>query len=269
MTSIYLSDLHLHSSYSFDGEVSLTNICETALKRGMQEIAITDHADIYANKPYEHILDADSLYQELAAIKEQYKDRLLVRLGAELGQPQRNPSDAARFLSSYPLDFVIGSIHNVEDDFDIYDYDYTTLDCGQMYDHYLDWVLDLAEHYDYDVIGHLTYPLRCMAEVGIRLDLAPFEEKFRTLFDILIERKKGIELNTSGLYQTINDTMPPLSLLKLYQECGGQIITLGSDAHHIPHISLPIQQGVLQLKKAGFTEYCTYQNRKPVFHSLG
>lgn len=268
MSKPYLSDFHLHSKYSFDGEMELETICELALEKGMQEIAITDHADLYHGHPLSFILDAPALYAELEEIRDRYEGRLLVRLGSELGQPQRNPAEAQRFLDSYPLDFVIGSIHNIEGDYDIYYYDYPNLDCYAMYDHYLDWILDLAENYDYDVLGHLTYPLRCMANDNIHLDLTPFYEKIESIYQIVIRRDKGIECNTSGLFQSIRDTMPSLDLLQLYHDCGGRILTLGSDAHHPQHVSLPILDGVEQLKRAGFTEYCTFEKRCPVFHKL-
>lgn len=268
MSKIYMSDFHIHSQYSFDGHMPLRNICERAIAMGMDEIAITDHADMYAHRPYEHILDAKKLYCELENIRLEYEGRLAIRLGAELGQPQVNPHDTERFLKDNPLDFIIGSIHNIENDFDIYYYDYTQLDCNEMYSHYLDWVLELAKGYDYDVLGHLTYPLRCMAAVDIKLDLEPFYKRFEEIFEIVIKRGKGIELNVSGLHQAINDTMPSLDILKLYKKCGGSIITLGSDAHYPQHVALNIDCGIELLRKAGLDSYCTYTSREPVFHSL-
>ena len=83
------------------------------------------------------------------------------------------------------LDFVIGSIHNMEKDLDVYYYDFTKIDVAKMYDHYVDWLLKLSEMGDFDVMGHLTYPLRYMFERNqLRLDLRPYEEKFRQLFKI-------------------------------------------------------------------------------------
>ncbi|MGN0484689.1 MAG: histidinol-phosphatase HisJ family protein [Lachnospiraceae bacterium] len=264
----FLSDFHMHSAFSFDGRVPLNEICEQAIAVGLDEIAITDHADLYAGKPLSYRLDADTLYPQLAAVKEQYKDQLTVRIGVELGQPQRNPKEAARLLSDYPLDFVIGSIHNMEQDYDIYFYDYTRIDCYEMYGRYLNWMQELAEGYDFDVLGHVTYPLRYMADVGIRLDLTRYEAQFRTLFTTVIKRQKGIELNLSGLYQTIGETMPSLPLLQLYKDCGGTIITLGSDAHYVERIGANVQTGIELLKKAGFSSYCTFENRTPVFHPI-
>ena len=51
------------------------------------------------------------------------------------------------------LDFVIGSIHNMEKDLDVYYYDFTKIDVAKMYDHYVDWLLKLSEMGDFDVMG--------------------------------------------------------------------------------------------------------------------
>ena len=95
---MYLADYHMHSKYSFDGSEELDTICQTAIRRGLSEIAITDHMDIYTGLPYDeqmnfdvsggeqHHMDAVGLYKELCNMKEKYAGQLKVRIGAELGQ---------------------------------------------------------------------------------------------------------------------------------------------------------------------------------------
>lgn len=262
---MFLVDYHMHSKYSFDGHEEIRDICEMAISRGMKEIAITDHCDIYTQKPYTYILNCQQLYQELKEIVRAYEGRLRVRVGVELGQPQVNPATAKQFLEEYPLDFVIGSVHNMENDIDVAEYDFDKLDCIEVYSRYLDWLTLLAESYDYDIIGHVTYPLRYMAKAGYRVDIKQYEERIRELYKIIIKRNKGIELNTSGLYQEIQETMPSPEMLKWYRECGGEILTIGSDAHYLKHVGLPIKQGMEIIKRAGFRYITTFENRKPVF----
>ena len=102
----------------------------------------------------------------------------------------------------------------------------------------------------------------------MRLDLAPYEEKFRYLFKCLTEKGRGIELNVSGLYRPMNETMPPLSLLKLYKACGGEIITIGSDAHRAEHVGLCQKEAREILCQAGFRYITTFSQRKPDFKKL-
>ena len=60
-----LVDYHLHSNFSFDGTQSLRELCEAAVSRGLSEIAVTEHMDIYKDKPYGYILDCQASFREL------------------------------------------------------------------------------------------------------------------------------------------------------------------------------------------------------------
>ena len=55
-----------------------------------------------------------------------------------------------------------------------------------------------SEMGDFDVMGHLTYPLRYMFERNhLRLDLKPYEDKFRQLFKNLTETVSYTHLQSS------------------------------------------------------------------------
>ena len=57
-------------------------------------------------------------------------------------------------------------------------------------------------------------------------------------------------------------------MLKLYRECGGEILTIGSDAHRVGQVGAGFADAAALLKHLGFKHYATYQKRKPVFHPL-
>lgn len=278
---MYLADYHTHSRYSFDGYEELEAMCEQAIRAGLSEIAITDHMDIYSmyrygvmanyeatcGRPY--VMQVKELYDELAAVRDRYAGRLKVKLGTELGQPQVNLKTAQEFLEEYPLDFVIGSVHNLENDLDVYYYDFEKVDGEALFDHYLDWLTEMARTCDFDVMGHITYPLRYLFErTGKRIVLGPYEDKLRQMFHLLVQSGRGIELNVSGLGKEMQETMPPFSLLKLYRECGGEIITIGSDAHKAEQIGMFQKEGQQMLREAGFRYLTVFTGRKPEFVSL-
>lgn len=260
---MYLTDYHIHSKYSFDCETELEDICEMAVKHGLKEIAITDHMDIFSTKPYGYILDCAGCYEALWRLKESYKGRLKVIVGVELGQPQANPSQAAQFLEDYPLDFIIGSVHNMENDIDAYDLDYKKEDYHQVMQNYIEWLIAMALQFDFDVMGHITYPSRYVYEqIQERVDFREYYDDYRRLFKILIESGRGIELNMSGMARGINETMPTMDLLKMYHEMGGEIVTVGSDAHIAEHVGKVSLMGYEMLQEAGFTYVSTFEGRK-------
>ena len=102
----------------------------------------------------------------------------------------------------------------------------------------------------------------------LRLDLKPYEDKFRQLFKNLTEKGRGIELNVSGYYKAMQDAMPPMSILKLYRECSGEIITIGSDAHKAEYIGFYQKEAHEMLQEAGFRYLTVFDHRKPEFIKL-
>lgn len=261
---MFLADYHLHSKFSFDGHHSIESICETGISLGFSELVLTDHMDIYSGKPYDYILDCPAWYKNLQECQEKYRDRISLKAGIELGQPMRNPAEGKRFLTDYPdLDFIIGSVHNMDGDIDVGNYDFSVQRPDDVYRKYLDYLICFAKEYDYDVIGHITYPLRYMAEAGITLNLKPFYPRIKELYEIIIGRGKGIELNVSGYRQAMKTPMPPEELLLLYHNMGGKILTIGSDAHWCQDIGSGIREGKALAKKCGFSYLTRFDHREP------
>ena len=88
-----------------------------------------------------------------------------------------------------------------------------------------------------------------------------FDEIFRTA----IEKGIGIEINTSGLKYGLGFAHPHPELLKRYRELGGELLTIGSDAHQPEHIAYDFQTLPPLLKACGFSYYTLFRDRKPVF----
>ena len=64
-----------------------------------------------------------------------------------------------------------------------------------------------------------------------------FHDVLREIFNVIIPEGKGIELNTSGVRYGLANGMPSDDILNLYKQCGGEIITLGSDAHRVSELA--------------------------------
>lgn len=266
---MFLTDDHLHTSFSPDGRAKASEVCEAALKRGLSELTVTDHMDIYSDRPYTESIDCPKWFDKMQEIREYYGQRLLVHIGIELGQPQCNPGEAKAFLDKYPLDFIIGSVHNMENDIDVYYYDFHKVDYREVYARYLRWLKDMAEDFDFDIMGHVTYPSRYIFnQTGIVVDAMEFREQFEELFKLLIQKGRGIELNLSGLARGQGGIMPDEGLLRLYRACGGELITLGSDSHVADQVGSVAAQGQEILKALGFKYFNYFEERKPKFVKL-
>ncbi len=78
----------------------------------------------------------------------------------------------------------------------------------------------------------------------------------------MIKNKKALEINTSGLRQSIAKTMPDENIIKRYRELGGEYITIGSDSHNAYDVGEGIEKGMELAKKCGFDKITFYVNRE-------
>ena len=84
---------------------------------------------------------------------------------------------------------------------------------------------------------------------------------------IVIAKGKGMEINTSGVDRA-GDFLPSAAFLKRYKELGGEIVTLGSDAHAPDRVGQYASEAMAILKDI-FGYVCTFADRKPIFHKIG
>lgn len=81
--------------------------------------------------------------------------------GIEIGQIHADPA-ADEFVRTHELDMVIGSLHAMPNDLDIYFHDYKRLNCDAFLRAYFDQMLEMEAHGGFDVLAHIDYPLRVM-----------------------------------------------------------------------------------------------------------
>jgi histidinol-phosphatase (PHP family) len=110
----------------------------------------------------------------------------------------------------------------------------------------------------------LTYPWRyIVGERGLVIDDDLFRDKIDRVLMSLIEKRKALELNTSGLRQKLGKTMPDLPVIQRYRELGGTLITIGSDAHRWADVGGGVEQGLGLLRRAGFNHFVIYVQHEP------
>lgn len=268
---MYLADYHVHSAVSFDASVPMTDMAAAAFAAGMQEVAFTDHLGMgdwdCAAPPPDH--DWGPAREALARARADWNGRLTLRLGVELGEISRAPALAERFLASAPdLDFVIASVHGLPayqwTDF-MFLREADEAECRREIQLYLDQVRQTALWGRFSVLGHLTLPLRYMNERrGFHATFDGFEEEMEEIFRILIRQGLGIEVNTNRGHQPL----PGEKWLRMYRALGGEIVTLGSDAHGAAQVGCAIREGQALLRRCGFSRFCTFQRLEPVWHTL-
>jgi len=260
-----LIDHHMHTYFSLDADPNA--MMETYLvevkKRGVTGVMFTDHVDF--DNPsviFENPIDYDRYYAIIQELRK--NESLFIGMGVEIGYQPHIESIMKSLLNRYPFDFVICSIH-FGDRLDFYNGDFfkhKTQD--EAYARYFQLVLDAVQSYDeYDVFGHLDYIIRYGQFETKMYDFDRYQPIIDQILRVIIDKKKGIELNTSGLRYGLGVTHPRLEVLKRYKALGGTIITLGSDAHRVSDYYQHFDLAISLLKEAGFDQITIFKNRKP------
>lgn len=260
----YLYDYHVHSNHSTDGNNTVFEICQSAIKKGLKEIVITDHFEPsrfnekYAQyKPYDYWLD-------VALANELHKKNLKVKLGIELGQPHLFMDSSSALTKLIPYDYVIGSAHKFPSGLDCSEIDYNSYSIEDICQLYIEQIKNLVLNSDFDCVGHIDLIKRYGTKVyNKRVTLMTQQELLSEVFKIIIAKGKGIEINTSGLRQSPKEPLPGIDVLKLYFELGGEILTIGSDAHYAKDVGKDLTSAIKNAEAVGFKYLTIYNNRKP------
>lgn len=274
-----LIDCHTHTTNSPDGNSSVDEMINTAIGKNLSAYAITDHCEVnrwfsidhYGDTPngydtYDFGTDFEKSMSANTSAKQKYDGRINLLCGIELGQATHDFGIADAIVRDKRLDFVIGSMHQLPDNDDFAFIDYSKHSIPDLMEKYYSEVHKLCKWGKFDVLGHLTYTLRYIeGDNGIKVDMSPYEETIRESFKLLIEKGKGIEINTSGLRQKYGKAFPDLYWVKMFHEMGGEVLSLGSDAHCTEDLGKGIKEGAEIALEAGFDYLCYFKNRKHNF----
>lgn len=262
------SDLHVHSACSPDAEEPVSALCESAVKKGLSCLAVTDHCEIDAFYEEHYDMRVPQSYEVYREAAPQYRGRLELLMGIELGQATADPELARRVVEARPYDVVLGSMHALpgRPDFAFFQ---AGSEAPALFSEYLAQLRLLARQGGFDVLTHLTYPLRYInGEQGQHLKTEDYREGIEAVLREIIARGIALEVNTSGLRQKYGLTFPDPFCLGLYRSLGGTLLTFGSDAHASCDVGAGIEQGAELARAAGFTQHCVFRRRKPFFYNL-
>jgi histidinol-phosphatase (PHP family) len=261
-------DMHTHTLYSDDSNASMTSMVEAGVQQGLNGIAITDHYDPdYPTPEFQFTPNFPAYQNEMEEVKETYKGKIDFLLGVEIGIQHGKTIEKCRdAANSYPYDFILGSFHCAHGK-DLYVDYFNDWSIEDAYHGFYQYMLScLHEYQDYDVLAHFNIIDRYTSRIP---SYKPYMEEIEAILKLLVDGGKGIEINTSSFRYNLGDlTTPSLSILSLYKEVGGEIITLGSDAHSPRHVGYKLDWAKEFAESCGFRYYAHYKNRLPIFEKI-
>jgi histidinol-phosphatase (PHP family) len=264
-----LSDFHIHSSFSSDSDAEPEDMIQSAIQMKLPSICFTDHNDF--DYPLQDgnvvfLLDLPGYMKEICRLREIYREQIKILVGVEQGLQSQLADKIDHYDPTHQLDFIIGSSHLIHGE-DPY---YRSFWEGRCTHHaVLSYFESIYENirtcHNYDVYGHLDYVIRYAPEQDKDYNWTSYSEIIDKILGALISRGKGIEVNTAGLKYGLKDTNPCKGILKRYRELGGELLTVGSDAHKPEHIAYDFNKAKEILSSCGFRYITVYEKRLPHF----
>lgn len=262
-------DFHMHTEFSPDSSMTMEEAIETAIKKMLKMICFTDHVDYdYDGENSDFKINYQKYFNKIEDLKERYKSKIIIRSGVEFGLQPHLADKYGKDMQNNPFDFVIGSIHSVAK---------TDLYTGNFFDKrsqreaYEDYYKDMKSIIDnftgYSVIGHLDVIKRYGA-FDVILPFESYRDVVEEILISIIQKGKGIELNTSGIRYKLGDYHPSGDIIELYHALGGEIITLGSDSHNLEQIAFDFDNALRFLRSIGFKYITTFKELRPEFHKI-
>jgi histidinol-phosphatase (PHP family) len=262
-----LTDYHNHlerGSLTLD---YLTRFTDAAEEKGIEHFGISEHAyhfyqtaDILSNqwieeRRYFDMKDYVELFQKA------WNDGIDVKMSIEMDYSPGKHQEMAAFINKYNFDYVIGSIHWIDDfgiDLAEYKHEWGKRDIHDVYRRYFDQVITLAESNQFDVLGHFDL-VKIFNYIPTDNDF--LMEQYDRATDALKESKTCVEISTAGLRKPIAEIYPAKELLQLcFQK---QIpIVLSSDAHVPDHVGFQYDAAIKHAKSVGYSKLMTFEKGK-------
>ena len=275
---IITADYHLHSSFSGDSDTPMEEMILKGIDLGLKTMCFTEHNDFdypitEQDSEGRFEINPDSYLYDLIKYKEKYADRIKILFGIELGlQPHISKKNAA-FAKAHEYDFIIASSHlcNGQDPYYPEFFEGKTLEEAYR-EYYVSILENIKAFSNFDVYGHLEYIFRYGPGRDGSFAYEQYQDIIDKILDKLISDGKGIELNTKTLADTgvtgAFENSPCIAILRRYRELGGEIVTVGSDAHTPDKIAANYDTAVSILTDCGFKYYTTFEKRSATFHKI-
>lgn len=259
-----LTDLHLHTRFSWDAQQKMEELAQKAAAEKMHTICLTEHIDLMDGHHHNYKKFDYKVWADTAKRCRQIFPNL--KIGIEAGETHDYMDRFKRFMDGKEFDFIIGSVHSIGAHtpvFDKYFDQYDTID--EAYKHYLEEEYKLIKRGGFDVAAHLTLVHRQGGKRFKKPVYEAYKNEIEDILKLMIASNIGIEVNTSGLTRfPAKDFIPDRQVIQAYVHLGGDIITVGSDGHKLSDSFTGIEEAYKMLESIGVSEVTVFDKRQPV-----
>lgn len=252
---------HMHSLFS-DGKAPMEAMMAAAVAAGITHAAATDHHDLLLD---DYRIDDPAAYTATVDRCRQLCPQLQIARGLEVDYRPETWARMQQQLPLFHLDFILLSLHFIDGVDPAVEAYFEGRTQRQGYRLYLERLAQMLQAVDGPfVLGHITYVSKFISFQDTVLRYSDYPDELDTVLHLAVEKGFGIEINSSGLRNNAG-LLPGVDIVRRYRELGGEILTLGSDCHHVEHVDFGLTEAHEAALAAGFRHVAAYQEQKPIF----
>ncbi|APA13092.1 hypothetical protein SS1G_08612 [Sclerotinia sclerotiorum 1980 UF-70] len=273
--------MHSHSGQFCPGHAkdTLEEVIQTAISRGMQTFALTEHMPRNSNSDlYPEEVEAgddislfiprhEAYLIEAVRLRDTYEDKLDILIGFEGEWIRSDYGPLIKELASHPIiDFFIGSIHHVNEipiDYDAALYAKAIERSGgseeKLYGDYFDQQYKMLQTLKPKVVGHFDL-IRLLSEKPDR-NLKEWDGIWQKILRNLLEVAEYgglLEINTSALRKGLKEPYPGREICETFRDLGGKF-TLSDDSHGIGHVGTNFVKAIDYLESLQVQKLYTFE----------
>jgi histidinol-phosphatase (PHP family) len=232
---------------------------DSARKRGLRDIAFTDHDRYHQGIVFDQIDRARSANPDVK-----------IRAGIELDNDPETSAAGRRWVEKNwdNLDFVLGSVHYLDRDDQMFDSvpagaeQFVDRNIDQVYQDYFRRIREAATSGLVDCLSHLD-----LVKIHGHRPTAKIESIVKETLDLIAARGLCIELSTAGWRKPVNELYPSDEIIQLAMAKGIRF-TAASDAHSPAQLGENYERLAQKMKQLGIREVCVFEKHQPTKISL-
>jgi histidinol-phosphatase (PHP family) len=254
-------DYHLHTLFCNHAVGGMERYVQSAVDLGLREICFLDHLTIRETEPGLSMTPEEIPYYFYAVqtLKQKYRNKISIKAGLEVDFNPNHTYCYQDIINTYAFDVIASSLH-FPNDLDIVTHHsgwrYGEKNTDDVYALYFEQLQKMLEYDYFDVICHFDL----IKKFG-RKPMISFEKECDNILEIIKDKGKTIEVNTSGYDHPAGEIYPSLGILeKCYKQ--GISITMGSDAHRPANVGRHYGRVLPILLSIGYRQLAIFTKRQ-------
>jgi histidinol-phosphatase (PHP family) len=247
---------------------------EAASERGIDELGVSEHIHRFSQSleiwqhPFWRRWARDDVDDYCAFVRQQTD----LRLGIEVDYVSGREDRVASFLDAREWDYVVGSVHFVQDaavdlEGPAWEHVWGRGDrADKVWERYFTTLAQAARSGLFDIMAHPDL-VKVWGSARPQPERDP-RHYYEPAVEAMLDAGVAMELSTAGLRKPAGELYPAPALLEMAVDAGLPI-ALSSDAHEPDQLGYRYDDALAALADAGVTELCVFEGRRRRMEPIG